>query len=430
MNYVFVVDANKKPCNPVHPGWARKLLSEKRAAVLKRYPFTIILKSAHQGHEPSPLRLKLDPGSQTTGVAITDETNTVVFCAEIEHRGSWIKKKLEQRRGVRRSRRNRKVRYRKPRFNNRSRPKGWLPPSLESRISNVTTWVERFSRLAPVAELSMELVKFDTQLMNNPEIKGAAYQQGDLFGYEVKEYLLEKYNRTCVYCGAQNVPLETEHIIPKSRGGSNRVSNLTLACVPCNRKKNDKTAAEFGFPEVQVLAKKPLRDAAAVNASRWALWAKLKNSSLPLETGTGGRTKYNRSGQKYPKAHWIDAACVGESGATVRLQPETIPLSIKATGHGKRQMCAVDKHGFPRSKPKARNRKTNGFQTGDIARADIPKGKFNGKHEGRVVTRASGRFDVGSAQANWKYCTLLQAADGYSYNSSAKTKVEKEAHKQ
>ena len=84
--------------------------------------------------------------------------------------------------------------------------------------------------------------------MENPEVSGIEYQQGELHGYEVREYLLEKFNRTCVYCGVRDVPMEVEHIVPKTRGGSNRVSNLTLSCRPCNQKKGNQTAAEFGYP--------------------------------------------------------------------------------------------------------------------------------------------------------------------------------------
>src|SRR5512140_2426807 len=105
--------------------------------------------------------------------------------------------------------------------------------------------------------------------MENPEISGVEYQQGTLLGYEVREYLLEKFGRKCVYCGKQHVPLAIEHIIPKIRGGSSRISNLATACDPCNDDKGTKTAAEFGHSEVQALAKRPLKDAAAVNASRW-----------------------------------------------------------------------------------------------------------------------------------------------------------------
>jgi hypothetical protein len=140
------------------------------------------------------LRLKLDPGSRKTGVAIVNQASgQVIFAAEIEHRGEAIKQTLDARKAIRRSRRARKTRYRKARFLNRRRPEGWLPPSLKSRISNIETWVNRLARLYPISGLSMELVKFDTQLMENPEISGIEYQQGELAGYEVREYLLEKW---------------------------------------------------------------------------------------------------------------------------------------------------------------------------------------------------------------------------------------------
>jgi hypothetical protein len=117
MSNVFVVDANRKPLDPVHPGYARLLLNQRKAAVLRRFPFTIILKSVVEKPQVQPYRVKLDPGSKTTGLAIVnDATGEVVFAAEIQHRGAAIKKALDDRRRVRRSRRKRLTRYRKPRW--------------------------------------------------------------------------------------------------------------------------------------------------------------------------------------------------------------------------------------------------------------------------------------------------------------------------
>lgn len=163
MSKVFVVDTYQRPLNPVHPGCARILLSAGKAAVFRMYPFTIILKVEVKQPQVEPLRLKLDPGSKTTGIAIVnDASGEVVFAAELTHRGYAIKKALDDRRRVRRSRRRRKTRYRKPRFRNRlDKKKGWLPPSLESRITNVLTWVYRLTWFAPIAAICIELVKFD-----------------------------------------------------------------------------------------------------------------------------------------------------------------------------------------------------------------------------------------------------------------------------
>jgi len=255
--------------------------------------------------------------------------------------------------------------------------------------------------------------------MQNPEVSGVQYQQGELQGYEVREYLLEKWGRKCAYCGAEGVPLEVEHITPKSRGGSNRVSNLTLACTPCNQRKGNQTAAEFGYPDIQKKAKQPLRDAAAVNVTRWAIWRMFDASGLPVEVGTGGRTKFNRTRQGYPKAHWLDAACVGQSGEAVYIAQGHAPLGIKATGRQSRQICSMNKYGFPRTSAK-KDRVQFGFQTGDIVRADVPKGKKAGTHIGRMAVRSSGSFNItthtGTVQGiSHRCCTHLHKSDGYLY---------------
>src|SRR5215831_2214330 len=193
MSLVFVVDQQQRPCRPVHPGRARHLLTRGRAAVYRRYPFTLILREGERAEESAPLRMKIDPGSKTTGLAVVnDATGQVVWAAELAHRGQQVKARLDQRRRCRRSRRQRHTRYRPPRFLNRRRSAGWLPPSLESRLSNTLTSVERVRRWCRVGALTLELVKFDTQLMQNAEISGVEYQQGTLKGDEIREYLLEK----------------------------------------------------------------------------------------------------------------------------------------------------------------------------------------------------------------------------------------------
>ncbi len=355
MSSVFIVDAERRPLNPVHPGHARRLLKVGSAAVWRRYPFTLIRKHAVPHAVPRPLRQKVDPGSRATGMALVDDaTGQVVWAAELTHRGRQVHERLLARRAVRRSRRMRHTRYRPARFANRRRREGWLPPSLESRVQNVVTWVARLRRLAPVAALSQELVRFDTQLLANPEIDGVEYQQGELAGYEVREYVLEKWGRACAYCHTSGRPLELDHIIPRTHpDGSERVSNLAPACRPCNETKGNRTAAEFGHPEVQARAKQPLKDAGAMNATRWALHRRLVALDLPVEVGTGGRTKWNRTRRGLPKAHWTDAACVGASTPETLRVGGVVPLAITATGRHSRQMRGTDAHGLPDKAPKA-----------------------------------------------------------------------------
>ena len=427
MSKVFVLDTNKQPLDPVHPGRARILLSTGKAAVWRRYPFTILLLTT-SGRSPQgqPLRLKLDPGSKTTGLAlVNDATGEVVFAAELAHRGQQIKKALDDRRAVRRGRRARHTRYRKPRCANRKRPKGWLAPSLKSRVVNIETWVKRLRKLCPITAISLELVRFDLQQLENPEIEGVEYQQGTLFGYELRAYLLEKWARTCAYCGKQNVPLQVEHIVPRAKGGSDRVSNLTLACETCNRAKGkeDLTVFLVAKPEVtkRILAqaKAPLTDAAAVNATRWTLYERVIALGLPVECGSGGLTKFNRTARHLPKTHWLDAACVGASTPPSLITRSVVPLLVTATGHGSRQMCRMDKYGFPRTGPKQAKR-VKGFQTGDLVRAVVTAGKKIGTYVGRVAVRTSGSFNIMTAHGtvqgiSYRSCTILHHSDGYRY---------------
>ena len=420
-NHIFVLDTNRKPLTPCKPGVARSLLKAGKASVFRRYPFTIILNKEVDAN-PEPLELKLDPGSKVTGIALK-QGNHIIFAAELQHRGQQIKEALLSRRQLRRSRRNRKTRYRPARFLNRTRPEGWLAPSWQHRVDTLMTWVHRFRRLAPVGRITQELVRFDLQLMENPEISGVEYQQGELQGYEVREYLLEKWGRTCAYCGAQNVPLEVEHIHPRSKGGSDRVSNLTMACHSCNQAKGNGDIRDFlsGQPDVlsRLLrqAKSPLKDAAAVNSTRWALFKALKATGLPVTTGTGGQTKFNRLRLNLPKAHWLDAACVGPVESLEVLTSK--PLLILAKGHGTRQMCGTNKYGFP-NRHRSRRQIHKGFQTGDMVTATVTAGKKIGSYLGRVLCRASGSFDITTASVrvagiSHKYCQPIHSTDGYAY---------------
>lgn len=416
MQRVLVLDKNKQPLMPCHPARARGLLRKGKAAVFRRYPFTLILKD-REGGDAQPVAFKVDPGSKQTGITLVGDFKRgkrVIWAAVLEHRGQRIKDALESRRALRRGRRARHTRYREARFDNRHTAKGHLPPSLQSRIENVWTWLCRISRACPIDSLSQELARFDTQLMQDAEISGVEYQQGELAGYQVREYLLEKFKRQCAYCKAKDVPLEIEHITPKSRGGSNRISNLTLACHDCNQRKGNQTAEEFGHPEVQKQAKQPLKDAAAVNATRWALYNRLQTAGFPVEVGTGGRTKFNRVHQNYSKSHWIDAACVGESGVCVFASANHTPLPIRAMGHGSRQRCRTDAYGFPRGHaPRAKS--FAGFQTGDVVRAIVPSGKFAGTHVGRIAIRFRPSFRLHGFDVHPKYLSRLYQADGYEY---------------
>jgi hypothetical protein len=170
---------------------ARLLLDRDRARVHRLQPFCIRLIARLQSScSLQPLQCKLDPGSKTTGLALVrqaDDETVVVSLFELVHRGAAIHKALQQRAAFRRRRRGANLRYRQPRFNNRRRRAGWLPPSLRHRVDTTAAWVARLRRLAPISGLASELVRFDLQQLENPEISGLEYQQGTLAGYEVRE---------------------------------------------------------------------------------------------------------------------------------------------------------------------------------------------------------------------------------------------------
>ncbi|MCE6959578.1 HNH endonuclease [Cereibacter sphaeroides] len=442
---VFVLDKRHQPLMPCSDARARQMLRDGKAVVHRQYPFTIRLRH-RVGGDLQPVEVRLDPGSRTTGIALVrkpvpgrEGPDTVLFLGELEHRGSEIRNDLTARAARRRNRRSR-LRARPARFSFRTKPEGWLAPSLRHRVLTTICWVDRLSRLAPVTSAAQELVRFDTQAMQNPEISGVEYQQGALAGYEVREYLLEKGGRCCAYCDARNVPLQIDHVRPRAHGGSNRVSNLVLACGPCNQAKGGQPVETFLARKPKRLAKilaglqRPLRDAAAVNSTRNALFTALRKR-FPEATGwSGGRTKWNRSRLGIPKTHALDAVCVGEVEAVVRWS-ETPVLQIRATGRGGHQRVMSKPCGFPKRDAKDPRQvaiKTRRFtapdgrsvRTGDHVAARLWKQR-NKLVYGRIQIRANGCFalDYGSGSVGslpHRFVRTVQRADGYHYFHKAK----------
>lgn len=439
---VFVLDRQGVAVMPCTQKRARLLLARGRARVHRLVPFVIRLVDVKAEHcNLQPLSLKIDPGSKTTGMALVRDAQkldidtgeiskgaAVLSLVEIAHRGRQISEALTARRQMRRRRRG-QLRYRAPRFLNRgNKGKGWIAPSLQHRVDGTLAWVNRIMRWAPVRSISQELVRFDTQAMQTPGIEGIEYQQGTLAGYELREFLLEKWDRKCAYCGAENVPLQIEHIHPRSKGGSNRESNLTLACQCCNEKKAALPIEVFLAKKPEVLkrilsqAKKPLRDAAAVNTTRWVLFECLRETGTPVFASSGGRTKFNRQQNHVPKTHALDAACVGDVDWVVNWNRPT--LQIKCTGRGSYQRTRLDKFGFPRGYL-MREKSVKGFATGDLVKAVVPAGKKAGCHQGRVAIRATGSFNIQTQEGvvqgiSHRHCTRVQRGDGYGYQQQSK----------
>ncbi|MDP9846163.1 RNA-guided endonuclease IscB [Streptosporangium lutulentum] len=432
---MFVLDAYGQPLDPCHPARARRLLAAGRAVVARHTPFVIRLRDrAAANSTMQGAQVGIDPGSRHTGIAVfaeRDANRTGLYSIQLDHRGGAIRDKLTVRSQYRRRRRSKNLRYRAPRFLNRTKPKGWLAPSLKHRVDTTMSWVSRLTRWAPITAVHVEKVAFDTHTLSaGRPLEGVEYQQGTLYGYEAREYLLAKWSRKCAYCGATDTPLNIDHIHPRSRGGSDRISNLCVACIGCNQAKNATSVEVFLADRPKVLArvlaqaKTPLRDAAAVNSTRWTLWWALTGTGLSVATSSGGRTKWNRSRTGAPKAHTLDALHVGDLD-TVSAWPHTV-LVVTATGRGTYARTRTDKYGFPRL-ALPRTKTIRGFQTGDLVRAIVPSGKKAGVHTGRVAIRSTGSFNIrtrnGLVQGiHHRHVGLLQRADGYGYATHPETR--------
>jgi hypothetical protein len=236
---------------------ARILLKEKKAKIIDYKPFTIQLLYA-TGETAQQVDLGVDTGSRHIGLSVTSE-DKILAKGEIELRQD-VKILLDTRKTYRRSKRNRKTRYRRCKFKYKTkrvydekkqkwvkeklsftspRPKGWLPPSLESRTQNTFFWIDRFSSLLPNAKLHIEVGKFNVQKMRNPDIEGKEYQEGETFGYyDVRYFVFARDNYTCQVCKRKNKVFNTHHIVYRSHGGGNSAFNLITVCSDCHTHEN------------------------------------------------------------------------------------------------------------------------------------------------------------------------------------------------
>jgi len=242
---IYVLAPSGKPLMPTKNRnkvwyWLRRGL----ARVVSREPFTIQLRFETTSYT-QPITVGVDTGSQTVGIAAITQSEAV-YQAEVHLRDD-IRNKLIHRRQYRRNRRSRKTRYRAVRFANRRRKPAWLAPSLRSKAEATVKAVLYVARLLPVRQVNVEVGSFDTQKMQDPEVTGLEYQQGQMQGYLVREYLLRKWKRTCSYCGATGLPLQVEHLIPKVRGGSDRVSNLVLAAILVTKRREHRRLLSLDF---------------------------------------------------------------------------------------------------------------------------------------------------------------------------------------
>ncbi len=444
MARVFVLSHEGKPLMPCVPARARILVKSRQARFIDyRIPTIRMLRATEE--QLQPLSLNLDPGAKTTGVAIVasfKRKDVVVFAANLEHRDD-IKKLLQQRAMYRRGRRYRNTRCRQARFNNRSKPEGWLPPSLMARVQSVKSLVVKLLKRATLLLCNIETVSFDivgaTRASAAPT---TIYADGARLPRSTSlDALKAHYQYTCQYCcGASgDTVLEREHIRSKALKGSDVAENLTLSCRTCNQLKGTKSPQEFadsvtGSPKyvAAVKAYAPLVKLPSLTALRYAslmnsIAVKLHTAvaaelNCPINDIPAVMTKQWRLQSSYPKDHWIDAAVLSCINRRPLKIPERLtPLIITARKTHDRRMVKHDKYGFPCSKPKGASMR-GGLKTGDLCRIDTraTRAAYRGSCIAPItITGSSVDFTAPSGQrvrTSSNNAQLLLSSTGYKYS--------------
>ena len=452
-NTVPVLGTDGEPLMPTRPSRARRLIEQGRAKKKWLKGVFAIRMTDVSADDPdvevNGVQLNIDPGAKATGMAVVSETcerRRSHALIELRHRGTRIRNRMDRRRAFRRGRRSR-IRNRQPRFDNRARRDGWLAPSMLTRLANTETWVRRLAALYPVTRVRIETARFDTQLMQDAEVSGKDYQQGELAGWQVRSYVFHRDGRRCAYCGtARAKRYELDHIIPKSRGGTNRVSNLVVSCQSCNIAKGNMSVEDFladkpaRLTKVRGIIRSRLADASQMNIIAPAIIGRMEQMGLPVSTQDAYTTSWTRNRLGISKTHVNDALCIGAPDA-LEVIPERKTL-VRAVGHGDRQMLRPsDRHGNPRGQgyrdycalprqrqgytgcPGHRNRlKTlRGITSGDLVRINHPKrGILRGyavldKKRGRVAVTHDGK----PVSVMTKDAVLLARNHGYRVSTEA-----------
>lgn len=303
---IYVLNQNGHPLMPTkNHAKVRILLKSKKAKVIRRCPFTIQLMYSSTNYTQS-INLGVDAGSKHIGISATTK-NKVLFESDVELRNDIVNL-LSTRRQNRRTRRNRKTRYRKPRFDNRKRKDGWLAPSVQNKVDTHLTVIRKVHEILPVSKIIVEVASFDIQKIKNPTIGGTEYQQGSQLDFwNVREYVLFRDNHTCQCCkGKSKDKILNVHHIESRKTGGDAPNNLITLCETCH------TGYHKGTVNLPKRIKRGMsfKDASFMGIMRWAFYNKLKEIYPNVSLTYGYITKNTRIENKLPKDHYIDARCI------------------------------------------------------------------------------------------------------------------------
>ena len=283
---------------------ARILLKQKKAKIVGYKPFTIQLTIA-TGEAKQDVVVGIDEGARHIGIAIVSQEK-VLAKGEIELRQD-VHSLLLTRAQYRRGRRFRKTRYRKARFLNRKKPKGWLPPSIQAKLNANFLWIDKFCSLVPNPKLCIEVGKFDVAKMINPKIKGVDYQHGQTYGYyDVRYFVFTRDEYTCQVCKKKNKILHTHHVIYRSEGGTDRADNLITVCSDCHTSENHKPNGILWKWMKEHKKVKQYKEPPFMNILRIRTFRKYPNAKITY----GSETSLKRRELGLEKTHYNDAIAI------------------------------------------------------------------------------------------------------------------------
>ena len=319
MGLVHVLNKNGDPLMPCSPGKAAGLLDRGCAKVVSRTPFTIQLLYSSSAYR-QPITLSVDSGSKTIGVAATGNGKTY-YAAEVKTRTD-IHEKMTQRSSYRRSRRTRKLRYRKARWANRKRPEGWLTPTMRSKIQSHIREIEFVKSILPITRVVIETASFDIHKIVNPDVSKEGYQKGGQKDfYNLKQFILSRDGYCCQKClgKKKNEKLHVHHIHFRSNGGTDSPDNLITLCKTCHDTLHLHQKAQQESLKLQKKRKTNTTDAVQVSTIGTYL-----KKNLSFEETFGYETKFKREQLGLPKEHYIDAICVGLSDGEIPQLPDVL----------------------------------------------------------------------------------------------------------
>jgi len=379
---VFVLNKYGQPLMPCSPAKARRLLRDKKAKVVGGPIFTIKLVHGSSGYKQDVVA-GMDTGSKVVGTAAVANGKTV-YLAETFLRGQEIKKKMEQRRMYRRTRRGRKTRYRMPRFLNRSAStrKERLPPSVKHKLESHLREKKNIESILPVSSWRVETASFDIHKISDPSISKkhtTAYQQGAKKDfYNTKAYILHRDKYTCQKCkkNKDGLILNVHHIVFQSNGGTYTPNNLVTLCKLCHDKLHKHKSAGKESLKLQKMAQNHTKHATEVSILRSQL---VKYFGSFHET-FGYITKFDRELLKLPKTHYYDAVCIAAGNKSINYSSNYYVKKLVSRGDYQQTKGA-------RSEKKIPTGKLFGLRKFDFVKTEKGIGFVKGK-------RSSGYFSI------------------------------------